>query len=347
MHSTLSNNMTPNAKNRIEQQLTFLKANKNNLTIDADTHISDIANLEDPLREKYLESDNYYHGKPISAKDLMAEMNMAGVDMCLSWQNPATTVYEIDHEKNFEKLFKANQYIYDMATKYPDRIIPAGWTDPKNLGVELAIKMAEICVKKFGFFIVKMNPAQNEYPIDSDAVVSVFNKIIELGGVPAFHFGGDTPYTTAEGFEVMAKIHPEHPVIGVHMGGGGPSYIDGEIHYHKARELGLRMPNIKFIQSAKRDTHMESDFIAYELAGEPYSKNIFCASDAPYGRQSWNFGGFRLMFDSLKNGEKHTDRRLKENPNLFNENVAQNYLGRNFAEFTIDGYERLLKKYTK
>lgn len=346
MYSTLSNNMRQNAKNRIKQQLAFLKANINNLTIDADTHISDIVHLENPLMEKYLKSDNYYHGKPISAEDLIAEMDMAKVDMCLTWQNPAVTLYGNDRKENFKKLLKANQYVYDMVTHYPNRLIPGGWTDPKNLGVDLAIEMAELCIKKFGFLFVKMNPAQNEYPIDSESVIKVFKKIIDFGGIPAFHFGGDTPYTTAEGFELLAKINPEYPLIGIHMGGGGPSYIEGEIHYQKARELGLRMPNIKFIQSAKRDTHMESDFITYELAGKPYSTNIFCASDAPYGRQSWNFGGFRSMFDSLTKNEEHTDNRLKKNPNLFNSEVAKNYLGRNFVEFTINWYEILLKKYS-
>ena len=337
--------MKEQAKQRIQNQLAFLKGNKDVLTIDADTHISDTANLPEPLKQQFLESDNYYHGKPISAEDLIAEMRMAGVNMCLSWQNPAVTLYGADREQNFDTLLKANQYLFDMDAKYPNRFIPGGWTDPKNLGEDLAIKMAEICVKELGFLFVKMNPAQNEYPIDSDAVVTVFNKIIELGGIPAFHFGGDTPYTKAEGFEKLALLHPAHPVVGIHMGGGGPSYMEGEIHYQKAREIGLKNPNIKFIQSAKRDTHIESDFITYQLAGEPFSKNIFCASDAPYGRQTWNFGGFRLMFESLKDGANHTDKRLQQNPTLFSDQVVQNYMGRNFAEFTVEWYERLLKKY--
>jgi len=64
------------------------------------------------------------------------------------------------------------------------------------------------------------------------------------------------------------------------------------------------------------------------ITGEPFSKNIFCASDVPYGRQTWNFGGIRLMFESLKNGKDHTDKRLQQNPDLFDDNVIQNYLGK-------------------
>jgi predicted TIM-barrel fold metal-dependent hydrolase len=337
--------MKPEAKNRIERQLRFLRKNKNSLTIDADTHISDVENLPKPVRDRYFETDNYYHGKPISAEDLLTEMKMAGVDLSLVWQNPAVTVYGSNREKNFKTLLKANRYLFKTDVKYPNKFIPGGWTDPKNLGVELATKMAEICVKELGFLFVKMNPAQNEYNIDSEYVVTVFNKIVELGGIPAFHFGGDTPFTKAEGFEKLARLYPELPLVGIHMGGGGPSYMEGEIHYQKARELGLKYPNIKYVESAKRDTHIESDFITYQLAGEPFSKNIFCASDAPYGRQTWNFGGFRAMFRSLKEGKNHTDKRVKNNPGLFKDEAIQNYLGRNFAEFVIDGYEKLLTKY--
>lgn len=335
--------MKPEAKQRIEKQLKFLKENKSNLLIDADTHISDVENLTEPHRSRYFETDNYYHGKPISAEDLITEMKMANVDMSLIWQNPAVTVYGKNRQKNFETLLAANRYIFESVKKYPEKLIPGGWTDPKNLGVELAMEIAEICVMEFGFLFVKMNPAQNEYPIDSNNVVSVFNKIVELGGIPAFHFGGDTPFTRAEGFEKLAQLHPQHPVMGIHMGGGGPSYMEGEIHYQKARELGLKYTNIKFIQSAKRDTHIESDFITYQLAGEPFSKNIFCASDAPYGRQTWNFGGFRAMFKSLIDGKNHTDKRIQKYPELFNDEIVQNYLGRNFAELLIAGYEKLLK----
>lgn len=335
--------MKPEAKQRIEKQLKFLKENKSNLVIDADTHISDVENLTEPHRSRYFETDNYYHGKPISAEDLITEMKMANVDMSLIWQNPAVTVYGKNRQKNFETLLAANRYIFESVKKYPEKLIPGGWTDPKNLGLELAMEIAEICVMEFGFLFVKMNPAQNEYPIDSNNVVSVFNKIVELGGIPAFHFGGDTPFTRAEGFEKLAQLHPQHPVMGIHMGGGGPSYMEGEIHYQKARELGLKYTNIKFIQSAKRDTHIESDFITYQLAGEPFSKNIFCASDAPYGRQTWNFGGFRAMFKSLIDGKNHTDKRIQKYPELFNDEIVQNYLGRNFAELLIAGYEKLLK----
>jgi hypothetical protein len=128
------------------------------------------------------------------------------------------------------------------------------------------------------------------------------------------------------------------------MGGGGPSYMEGEIHYQKARELGLKHANIKFIESAKRDTHIESDFITYQLAGEPFSKTFFVPVMLLMAGKPGISAAYRAMFESLKNGKNHTDKRLQQNPDLFDDDIVQNYLGRNFVELVIEGYEKLLGK---
>ncbi len=328
---------------RINRQFDFLKKNKNNLVIDADTHITDLNNLSQPLLEKYKNSENYYHGKPISAEDLLAEMELAGVDMSLVWQNPAATPYLQDQEINFQRLLKANQYVADMANKNPEKLIPAGWTDPKALGLKKALELTEICILQLGFPIVKMNPAQNAFPIDGEEVFRIVEKISELRSIVAFHYGADTPYTPAEGLEKIAENFADTRIIGVHMGGGGASYMEGESLYLKTRELGMKYKNLFFIQSAKRDTHIESDFITYTLAGDPHDRQIACASDAPYGRQTWNFGGYRLMFASMLNSENHTDVRVRNHSELFTTDMIKNYMGRNIAELVIDGYERMLQ----
>jgi hypothetical protein len=112
-------------------------------------------------------------------------------------------------------------------------------------------------------------------------------------------------------------------------------YLEAEELYLQACKLGLRQPNIRFILSARRDTAIESDLVNCQLAGEPFCRNLVCGSDAPYGRMTWNFGGFRCMFESLQNGVAHTDPRVRANPNLFTAQIAQNYLGRNFADFIV------------
>lgn len=331
-------------KQELLERKDYLTAHKDRLVIDGDTHLTDLSLLTGDIQERYESSTNYYHGKLISAEDGLTEMDMAGVDCALCWQNPAAIAYGDDGEANFQMLLAANRYIHEVAAQYKPRLLPAGWTDPKALGLEGALKLNRICVNELGFPIVKLNPAQNAYPIDSELVFKTVENIVELGATPAFHYGGDSEYTPAEGLEKVAQAFPQSRIIAVHMGGGGSHYVGGEETYLKTRELGLRQSNLFFILSAKRDTHIESDLITYQLAGAPYSQNIACGSDAPYGRMTWNFGGYRCMFDSLLNGAKHTDKRLQATPDAFDAASVQGYLGRNFAEFYIKAIENVLAK---
>jgi predicted TIM-barrel fold metal-dependent hydrolase len=328
---------------RILALIDHLEGHCDRLVVDADTHITRLDALSPDQAERLRRDSNYYHGRPISVDDLLTEMAVARVNMSLCWQNPIATPYTDDPEFNFNALLDANRYVHESAVAHPTRIIPGGWTDPAALGVDRALRLVDVCVQEFGCLFVKMNPAQNRYPIDSGEVLAVVDRIVELGAIPAFHFGADTPFTPSEGLEAVASRHPDHPLLAIHMGGGGASYTEAEELYQEARELGLRRPNIRYVLSAKRDTHIESDLITYQMAGEPYSRNLFCASDAPYGRQTWNFGGFRLMFRSLMDGG-HPDPRLRTNPRIFTPEAVQNYLGRNFVRFAVAGYRALLER---
>ncbi|HOX02488.1 MAG TPA: amidohydrolase family protein [Candidatus Paceibacterota bacterium] len=321
----------------------FLEANGSRLTMDADVHATDLARLNGELRRRYDASPNYYHGRPVSAEEILAEMGSACVDMALIWQNPAATAYAGDPRRDFDALLAANRYIAESARRHPDKFLPAGWTDPKALGLDRALELVDVLVGEFGFLFVKINPAQNRFPIDSEPVRILLERIAQLGAIPAFHFGADTPFTPAEGLERVAALHPGCPILAIHMGGGGAGYVEADDLYRRARELGLRQPNIRFVLSAKRDTHIESDLITYQLAGEPFCRNLFCGSDAPYGRMSWNFGGARAMLDSLQESSRHGDARVRAHPGLFTPEIARNFLGRNFAEFAAAGYRRLLQ----
>ena len=326
--------------NRIRYQVAFLQKNKDNLTIDADTHPTNLDLLTGDLLSNYQKSSNYYHGRPISGDELLAEMSLAGIDMSLIWQNPAATPYTNNQNENFNRLLQANEYIFNLAQSLPEKFIPAGWTDPKALGLDNALKIVEIFMSQFGFLIIKMNPAQNAFPIDNEEVMVIIRKISELQGIVAFHFGADTPYTPASGLEKIAKTFPGTRIIGIHMGGGGAGYSEAEDLYNEARTLGLKYANLFFVESAKRDTHIESDIITYALAGEPFNKNIACASDAPYGRQAWNFGGYRAMFKGLILSDQHTDPRVRNNPSIFTEDLQQDLMGRNIANLIIEGYKK-------
>lgn len=301
------------------------------LTIDADTHITDPGLLEGDTLLRYRAEENYYHGRPISAEELLLEMELAGVDVSLIWQNPAAIRYDDDLGANYDKLYRANRYIVEAALRYPGKFIPAGWTDPKALGLKAALKLAEICVNTWDFACVKMNPAQNAFRMYSPEVLEIVDALVAMKAIPAFHYGADTPYTPVKDLEKLAQRYAGHPMLIVHMGGGGAGYVEAEEHYRQTRILGLQYPDLKFVLSARRDTHTESDLICFQKAGLPFRRNLFCASDAPYGRQTWNFGGYRCMFDSLRQGSSHTDQRLRRGEVHFSDEDIQDYLGGNLA----------------
>lgn len=307
------------------------------MTVDGDAHLTDLAALLPSYRARLEATSDYYHGRPISAEQMLAEMDMAQVDLALIWQNPSVTTRNGTPEANTQALLAANAYVQDAAKRWPKRFIPAGWTDPSALGLERALAVVDQAIAHAGCLVVKMNPAQNRFPIDHPHVFALVDRILSLDGIPAFHVGGDTPFTPALGLEKIARRCAPRPVIAVHMGGGGSSYTEGEALYQDIRALGLRCPNLFFIQSAKRDCHIESDFITYEVAGGPHPHQIAVGSDAPYGRLSWNFGGYRSLFASLRD-PRHPDPRLRNNPGLFSRDAEARFLGGNLIRLLRDGY---------
>ncbi len=318
-----------------------MRANRDRLVIDGDVHPSERAAIPEEIARRLVDP-NYFHGRPLLSEDLFETMDLAGVDMALCWQNPAVLPYSDDREDNFRRLRASNERIAALGAAHPDRVIPAGWTDPKALGLDRAIELAELCVSELGMPVVKMNPAQNGYPIDDPMVLAVVARIVALGAVPAFHFGSDTAFTPPEGLERVAALHPEHPVIAVHMGGGGGHFVQAEPTYQGARALGLRRPNVFYVLSALRDTHLVSALITYAAAGAPFARNLAIGSDAPYGNMLWNLGGFRAVLGALRAGRAPGDPRLAERPGLFDDRQIANFMGGNLADLIIAADGRLL-----
>lgn len=324
--------MTTDARQRLERIIEYL-SDREGLVVDADVHITDphlptFSTRPDDLGHP----DDYFHGKPLSGDQLVRNMDVNGVDLALAWQNPATTPYVDDARVNYERLKRANEYVSEVARTYPDRILPAGWTDPRALGAEQACDLARYCILELGMPIVKMNPAQNAFPIDSPEAIAVVDSIVALGAAPAFHFGADTGFTPASGLEAVARRIAPQPVIGVHMGGGGASYLGGEQLYRDARRLGLSQSNIHYVLSAKRDSHIETDLITYAAHGTSAFGSLSWGSDAPYGTQSWNLGGLRAMLARLASHDSHWDRRVRESVATFDHGVTRRLLGDNFGE---------------
>jgi len=64
-------------------------------------------------------------------------------------------------------------------------------------------------------------------------------------------------------------------------GGGGAGAIEAGRLYHESRELNLRSPNVRFILSALRDTHIEQALVCNQLAGLGMAKTSSARTALP------------------------------------------------------------------
>ncbi|MCJ7626388.1 MAG: amidohydrolase family protein, partial [Anaerolineaceae bacterium] len=192
------------------------------MIIDADVHIT----------------PETVNGFGITIPQLIHRMDRSGVDKALTWLTPLEGL----------KIEEGNNYVYQAASQYPDRILGFGWANPR-LGQDHARDMVKRCIDEYGFHGVKLNGAQNDYFIDDPHLtIPVIEEIAKTGKLLAFHVGMDAPDKTHPNrVAKIAELFPELRILMVHMGGVG---------YHdmsdKAIEVAAIHENITLIGSAVR-----------------------------------------------------------------------------------------------
>ena len=191
--------------------------------VDADVHISP-----------------YGEGNRISADEAVRRMDRSVVDKGLCWLQPPY----------LKHLEESNEYVFQAGLQWPDRIIGFGWANPR-LGVGKAKETVRKCVEEYGFPGVKLNGAQDGYPIDDPEVaMPVIEQIAAAGKVLAFHVGADA-FENTHPFRVakIAEAFPATKILMVHMGGVGHADLT-----RSAIEFASRHPNLFLIGSAVRSS---------------------------------------------------------------------------------------------
>lgn len=192
------------------------------MIIDGDVHISPTP--EAPVSQQ--------------VEEMIRRLDRAGIDKALTWLQPPY-MRDID---------KSNQYVKESAERFPDRILPFGWADPR-LGVEHAIRSVHRCLDDYGFYGVKLNGAQNDFYIDDmETVRPVLDEIVASGKLLALHIGTDAfdkthPYRLGK----VAARYPGTRILAVHMGGVGFHDLS-----NAAIEAAQEHDNITLIGSAVR-----------------------------------------------------------------------------------------------
>jgi len=217
------------------------------MIIDADCHIS----------------SHKWDALAMTAPELVAEMDRAGVDRALVWLKPP---YNKDIEPE-------NHAIYEAVRRYPDRLIGFGWANPR-LGKAVTEITIQRCFEEYGFAGIKFNGAQDDYLIDDKQLALPFIEQAARYGKPiAFHTGADF-YENTHPYRLgrIASRFPEIPFLMVHMGGAGIPAL-----WRSAIETAREHPNITLIGSAIDELPILS---AIQALGPD---RVCFGSDMPFG----------------------------------------------------------------
>ncbi len=231
------------------------------MLIDADVHIS-------PTPQG---------GNSITIDELLRRMDRCGVDKAVTWLQPPYVRSEID---------AGNAYVVRAMREHPDRILGFGWADP-NLGVERAIEEARRALDQ-GCYGVKLNGAQNGYPIDDPRLaMPVIETIASAGSVLALHVGADAyDYTHPARVARIARAFPELRILVIHMGGAA-------FHDLSAAAIAVAQehPNLTLIGSAVRAIPI---LTAIRVLG---ADRVCFGSDTPFELMHVELAKYRALLD--------------------------------------------------
>ncbi|MBN1219323.1 MAG: amidohydrolase family protein [Anaerolineae bacterium] len=232
------------------------------MIIDADCHISSAK----------------FDGLAITADELVAQMDRAGVDKALIWLKPP---YNKD-------IAPENKAVYEATQKYPDRLLGFGWTNPR-LGKDAALATIAQCFEEYGFWGIKFNGAQDDYVIDDATVMPLIKAATRYGKPIAFHIGSDFfenthPYRLGH----IAATFPETRFIMIHMGGARLPALD-----RAAIETAQKYDNIIIIGSSIPATAI---LRAIDTLG---SDRICFGSDIPFRLMHVELAKYRALMRDL------------------------------------------------
>jgi predicted TIM-barrel fold metal-dependent hydrolase len=232
------------------------------MVIDADVHIS-------PTPQG---------GNSISIDELLRRMDRCGVEKAVTWLQPPYVRSEID---------QGNAYVYRAMRQHPDRILGFGWADP-NLGAGRAIDDVRRAVDEYGFFGVKLNGAQNSYPIDDpELAMPVIERVAAAGVVLALHVGADAfDQTHPSRVATIARAFPELRILVIHMGGAAFHDLSAA-----AIAVAREHPNLTLIGSAVRAIPI---LTAIRTLG---AGRVCFGSDTPFELMHVELAKYRALLD--------------------------------------------------
>ena len=111
--------------------------------------------------------------------------------------------------------------------KHPEQIIPLVWTNASE--GKIAYDMLEHYLRDEGFAGAKLQSLFDGYTVDAPCV----DPVMELARhykKPVFIHCGHPPFSLPWQIGLLAKRHPDVPIVMIHMGHGHGVYIEGSVN---------------------------------------------------------------------------------------------------------------------
>jgi uncharacterized protein len=238
------------------------------MIIDADCHIS----------------SQKFDGLALTADELVAQMDLAGVDRALVWLKPP---YDRD-------VARENAAVYAATQRHGERLIGFGWCNPR-LGRAQGEDEIRRCFEQYGFAGLKFNGAQDDYVIDDAGVALPLIEVAARYGRPlAFHIGADFfENTHPVRLGHIAALFPETKLFMIHMGGAAFPALD-----RAAIEVALQHPNIQIIGSA---IHERAILSAITTLGP---ERVCFGSDMPFFLMHVRLAMYRALMRDLSEADQ-------------------------------------------
>lgn len=190
-------------------------------------------------------------GETYPAEDLVALMEKAGVDICM-------TCSQLEHIDN--------EYIAQKMEQFPDRLLGFAVINPWAMGAEEEL---ERCYKEFGMRGLKLNAVRYGFAADRHSLLDpVFEICSTYKAAVNAHAMSDV-FSIPAKWEEMARTFPDVPIILSHM--GIPLMVES------AFEVARRNKNI-FLNTA-----IAFPPVVKRAIEEVGPEKVLMASDAPYG----------------------------------------------------------------
>jgi predicted TIM-barrel fold metal-dependent hydrolase len=186
-----------------------------------------------------------------TAEQLIKLMDEAGVDKLMM----CSQLEHID-----------NEYIHEVAQKYPDRVIPFCVVNPWAMDGEETL---ERCFRDYGFYGLKINAVRYGFAVDRHSVIDPYLKLCsKYHKVVVGHAMSDL-FSLPAKWEELARTFPDVTFLLSHM--GIPLMVDSAFRIAKRNKNVYLNTAVTFAPVVKR---------AVEEIGP---EKIVMGSDAPYG----------------------------------------------------------------